>query len=116
MIRIPFFLVLAVILTGCANLDAAKNKQIKTNVVVKLSEEEAKTVKLEKSDFKSWIFEQPVKIRVGTDPSSKLLATIDEGATVVAAIVSLGNGWNRIAVKDGPEGFYFGKTLAREKK
>jgi len=114
--RISILLLAAFVLTSCADLKGAKNKKVETKVVKKYSEEEAKTVKLEKADYKTWIFEQRVLIRVGTDPSSKIVKAVEEGDSVKAAIVSLGNGWSRISIEDGPEGFYFGKTLAREKK
>jgi hypothetical protein len=105
---------LILLLAGCADLEGAKNKKVHSNVEQKMTEGEARTLKVEKSDFKTWIFEQPIKIRVSADPSAKILDKVEEGEKVVAAIKSMGNGWNYIVKKDGVEGFYFGKKLARE--
>jgi hypothetical protein len=108
------FFSLILLLTGCADIDGAKNKKVHSNVEQKMTEGEVRTLKVEKSDFKTWIFEQPIKIRGSADPSAKILASVEEGAKVAAAIKSMGNGWNYIVTKDGVEGFYFGKRLARE--
>ena len=111
--RISFIVVLALVLASCAT---HKSTEVKSRVEKKLSEDEAKTVKVEKGDMKTWVFEQTVKVRSSTNPSSKIYKTIEEGDTVKVAIVPLGTGWNRIVFPDGLEGYYFGKTLAREKK
>jgi len=107
----PALLVLA---TACSQMPKNAEKPITINVEKKRTEDEVLAIKPEKDDFKTWIFEQPVKVRVGANPSSKINFGIEEGAKVVASIFSLGNGWSRIILKDGTEGFFFGKTIARE--
>jgi hypothetical protein len=109
------FLFVAFLVLNIASC-AMKSTEVKSRVERKLTEDEAKSVKVEKGDMKTWVFEQTVKVRSSTDPSSKIYKTIEEGDTVKVAIVPLGTGWNRIVFPDGLEGYYFGKTLAREKK
>jgi hypothetical protein len=111
--RIFFMVFLALVLASCAT---QQSTEVKSRVEKKLTEDEAKAVKVEKGNMKTWIFEQTVKVRSSTDPSSKIYKTIEEGDSVNVTIIPLGTGWNRIVFPDGLEGFYFGKTLAREKK
>jgi hypothetical protein len=107
----PILLMLA---AACSQMPKNAEKPITIKVEKKRTEEEVLSIKPEKDDYKTWIFEQPVKVRVSASPSSKINFAIDEGAKVVASIFSLGNGWSRIILKDGTEGFFFGKTIARE--
>ena len=106
--------VLLLLAAACSQMPKNAEKPITINVEKKRTEEEVLAIKPEKDDFKNWIFEQPVKVRVSASPSSKINFAIDEGAKLVASIFSLGNGWSRIVLKDGTEGFFFGKTIARE--
>ena len=104
---------LLIFLAACAQVPKNADKSIKANIEKRYSEEELVSTKFEKSELKTWVFEQSVKIRLSSDPSAKILKSIDEGDKVVAVIKSLGNGWSLIELKDGTRGFFFGK-FARE--
>jgi hypothetical protein len=105
--------ILFLFLAACSSVPKNADKPIKAEIDNRRTEEEVLAIKPVKSDFKTWIFEQPVKIRLSPSPSSKIISSIDEGGKVNASIFSLGNGWSRIVMKDGTDGFFFGK-FARE--
>jgi hypothetical protein len=107
-------MVVLALLAGCAQTSKNLEKPTTISVEKKLTEAEVLAIKPETGDFKTWVFSQPVKVRLSADPSAKIQFAIDEGAKLIASIFSLGNGWSRIVLKDGTEGFFFGKTIARE--
>ncbi len=104
---------LLIFLAACAQVPKNADVPLKARVEKRYSEDEALYIKFEKNEIKTWVFEQPVKIRLSPNPSAKILESIDEGNKVIAAIKSMGNGWSFIELNNGTRGFFFGK-FARE--
>jgi hypothetical protein len=76
---------------------------------------EAAAIEVKDTDYKTWLFEQTIKIRVSNSPSSKILGQVEEGDKIKAFIKPVGDGWFRIKLPNGTDGFFFG-NFARESK
>jgi len=102
---------IALLLVGCAsktiNSDSAP---VQDSVKKPMTAEAVRVEPVKADDYKNYIFERTVKIRVANDPSSEILYQIDEGSRITAFIKDMNNGWNYFKNKAGVEGFFFGKS------
>lgn len=103
-------LLATVLVAACTTVPKGK---IEAKVDQRMTAAEAAKVEVKKDDLKLWLFEQTVKVRLTNSPSAKILKQIDEGAKVKAFVKPLGDGWFRIQLADGTDGFFFG-NFARE--
>ena len=65
----PILLLLA---AACSQMPKNAEKPITIKVEKKRTEEEVLSIKPEKDDYKTWIFEQPVKVRVSASHTQRL--------------------------------------------
>lgn len=102
---------LALLMVGACS--TVPKEKIETKLDQRMTAAEASAIEVKEDDLKLWLFEQTVKVRLSNSPSSKILKQIDEGARVKAFVMPLGDGWFRIRLADGTDGFFFG-SFARE--
>lgn len=105
-------LLLVLLLTACAT---GPQKKLEAKVDKRMTAAEAAAVEVKDSDYKTWLFEQTIKIRLSNNPSSKILAQVEEGDKIKAYVKPVGDGWFRIKLPNGTDGFFFG-NFAREAK
>lgn len=98
------------VLAACTTVPKEK---VEAKYDQRVTASEAAAIEVKDADLKLWLFDQTVKIRLSDSPSAKILKQIDEGAKVKAFVKPLGNGWFRIRLADGTDGFFFG-NFARE--
>jgi hypothetical protein len=96
------------ILGACATKPVTQIQN--TDVKKVMSVDEVRTVSVKADDYKNYIFERTVKVRVANDPSSAILVQIDEGSRINAFIQDMNNGWSYFKNKTGVEGYFFGKS------
>ena len=101
-------LAIVAILGACASKPVTQVQN--TEVKKVLSVDEVRTVSVKSEDYKNYIFERTVKVRVSNDPSSTILVQIDEGSRINAFIQDMNNGWSYFKNKTGVEGYFFGKS------
>jgi len=101
---LPF--TIALLLVACAS----KPPIVQDSVKKSMTAEAVRVEPVKADDYKNYIFERTVKIRVANDPSSEILYQIDEGSKISAFIKDMNNGWNYFKNKTGVEGFFFGKS------
>ena len=90
-------------------------EKIEAKVDNRMTASEAAAIEVKEIDYKTWQFEQNIKIRVSNSPSSKILGLVEEGDKIKAFIKPIGDGWFRIKLPNGTDGFFFG-NFAREVK
>ena len=90
-------------------------EKIEAKVDKRMTANEAAAIEVKDNDYKAWHFEQTIKIRVSNSPSSKILGQVEEGDKIKAFIKPVGDGWFRIKLPNGTDGFFFG-NFAREAK
>jgi hypothetical protein len=106
-----------VLLVACASKTIKPDEAVVQDSVKKSMTAEAVRVEpVKPDDYKNYIFERTVKIRVANDPSSEILYQIDEGSRITAFIKDMNNGWNYFKNKAGVEGFFFGKSAKEVSK
>ena len=110
-----FTALIVFLLVACAlESKNINNKNLTDDKIKKpISADNVRTMPVKAEDYKNYIFERTVKIRVTDDPGSNINLQIDEGTTINAFIKDMNNGWVYFKNKEGKEGYYFGK-VARE--
>jgi hypothetical protein len=103
---------LLILVTACASTktDTQKAITLKSNVVERKTAEEVSQRKVKDDEFKNYMFQRTVKIRITNDASAKITKQIDEGTKLLAFIEPLGDGWFYFKNKTGDSGFYFGNA------
>ena len=99
---------LLILITACASTKPEIN--LKSNIVERKTAEEAMQRPIKNEEFKTYLFQRTIKIRINNDASAKITKQIDEGTKVVAFINPLGDGWFYFKSKTGDSGFYFGNA------
>ena len=107
-----FVYVLLILITACASTktDTQKAINLKSNVVERKTPEEVSQRTVKEDEFKNYMFQRTIKIRISNDTSAKITKQIDEGTKLVAFIEPLGDGWFYFKNKTGDSGFYFGNA------
>jgi hypothetical protein len=108
---------IALLLVGCASKTIKSDSApVQDSVKKSMTAEAVRVEPVKADDYKNYIFERTVKIRVANDPSSEILYQIDEGSKISAFIKYMNNGWNYFKNKTGVEGFFFGKSAKEVSK
>ena len=108
-----FTALIVFLLVACASKNINNKNLTEDKIKKPISADNVRTMPVKAEDYKNYIFERTVKIRVTDDPGSDILKQIDEGTTINAFIKDMNNGWVYFKNKKGEEGYYFGK-VARE--
>jgi len=108
---------ISLLLVACASKTIkSDNAPVQDSVKKSMTAEAVRVEPVKADDYKIYIFERTVKIRVANDPSSEILYQIDEGSRITAFIKDMNNGWNYFKNKTGVEGFFFGKSAKEVSK
>lgn len=110
-LHIRRYALLSLVLVGACT--TVPKEKLEAKYDQRVTATEAAAIEVKDADLKLWLFDQTVKVRLSDSPSAKILRQIDEGAKVKAFVKPLGNGWFRIRLADGTDGFFFG-NFARE--
>ena len=108
-----FTALIAFLLVACASKTIMNSNLGQDTIKKPISADNVRTMTVKPEDYKNYIFERTVKVRIADDPGSDILVQIDEGKTINAFIKDMNNGWIYFKNKEGKEGYYFGK-VARE--
>ena len=108
-----FTALIVFLLVACASKNINNKNLTEDKIKKPISADNVRTMPVKAEDYKNYIFERTVKVRVTDDPGSNINLQIDEGTTINAFIKDMNNGWVYFKNKEGKEGYYFGK-VARE--